>query len=281
MQEKNATYCDHVDAVLGEWYRERPDINHSSTAILSRLGRLNIRVEQEVEALLERFGLSRAAYDVMATLRRKGAPFKQPQKALMQSLMRTSGTVTFRIDRLEAEGLVRREPDPDDRRGVLVCLTKKGLALFERVQPLHIANKERLLSVLSDDEQTGLVILLRKMLSAFERGEASALGTDDVEILERYGFCFAPERANETTGKQGHLRVGHVTPSSPAGIAGLRADDDIVKVNENSVTTPAQAIAALMIAGRGPLTLSVHRGKKLVRLQLKATDHAAFLNSPE
>ncbi len=86
----------------------------------------------------------------------------------MGALMRTSGTTSFRIDRLESQGLVRREPDPDDGRGVFVTLTKKGLRLVDAVAPAHLTNEEQLLGALSIAERATLVLLLRKLLLSFE-----------------------------------------------------------------------------------------------------------------
>ena len=92
----------------------------------------------------------------------------------MGALMRTSGTTSFRIDRLESQGLVRREPDPDDGRGVFVTLTKKGLRLVDVVAPVHLANEDQLLAALSTEERALLVILLRKLLVRFEVDGGSA-----------------------------------------------------------------------------------------------------------
>jgi DNA-binding MarR family transcriptional regulator len=85
------------------------------------------------------------------------------------SLMRSSGAMTHRLAALERAGLVKRLPDPDDGRGILVQLTGEGLSLVDRVAPEHVANERRLLAVLSEDEQRALAGSLRKLLAAYER----------------------------------------------------------------------------------------------------------------
>jgi len=101
-------------------------------------------------------------------MRRAGEPYRLPQKALMGELMRASGTVSFRIDRLERAGWVRREADPADGRNVFVALTETGHRLVDTVAPAHLANERRLVAALSSDEQAVLAALLRRLLRGFE-----------------------------------------------------------------------------------------------------------------
>ncbi len=159
---------DAVDRIVAAWARERPDLDTAPAAIVGRVGRLRWYFDARLERTFRRFGLTRAAFDVLAALRRAGVPYRLPQKVLMGALMRTSGTMSFRIDRLEGQGLVRREPDAEDGRGVFVTLTKKGLRLVESVAPAHLANEEQLLAALSTAERMMLVTLLRKLLISFE-----------------------------------------------------------------------------------------------------------------
>src|SRR5437016_8810679 len=97
-------------------------------------------------------------------------PLSMPQARLMDALGLTSGTVSVRLDRLEKNGIVTREADPASARGSLVQLTDKGLELFDRVAPVHLANEDRLLSALSSAERQVLADLLRRLLSSFESG---------------------------------------------------------------------------------------------------------------
>lgn len=233
---------DHVDAVLNDWERERPYLDQSPTALLSRLGRLNNAVGKELESLLTRFNLTRAEYDVLATLRRKGPPFKQPLKTLLPSLMRTSGTVTFRLDRLQKKGLVRRVADTDDRRSITVILTEAGEALFDRVQPLHLADGSKLLCALTVKEQAQFVQLLKKMLLLAEAGELRGLTDLDVELLQGYGFHFGRDSCAQESPS---LTVQHVTPKGPADQAGVRQGDSLTHVNGKRVV--ATNVADLLL----------------------------------
>lgn len=253
------SHQDHVDAVLKDWKRERPYLDQSPTALLSRLGRLNNAVGKELESLLAQFNLTRTEYDVLATLRRKGPPFRQPLKTLLPSLMRTSGTVTFRLDRLEKKGLVRREADIDDRRSISVILTEAGETLFDRVQPLHLADGSKLLRALTDKEQTLFVELLKKMLLLAEAGELRGLTDLDVELLQCYGFHLSGDGGtNPTPG----VTVQHVTPKGPADQAGVRKDDRVSHVNGKPVV--ATALVELLLHELdpdAPLQIAVQRNR--------------------
>ena len=166
--ERRLVQRDWVDGVMNAWARERPELDTAPAEIVSRLGRLSAFLDAELERMFRRYGLSRAGFDVLATLRRAGAPYRLPQKAVMAATLRTSGTTSFRIDRLERQGLVRREPDLADRRGVFVTLTEEGLRLVDTVAPVHLANEDRLLAALSPAERATLVGLLRQLLLSVE-----------------------------------------------------------------------------------------------------------------
>jgi DNA-binding MarR family transcriptional regulator len=85
--------------------------------------------------------------------------------------MLSSAGVTSRIDRLERRGLVRRLPDPDDRRGVIVELTEKGLEVVDAAVAA-LANSDRELMDRLDPEEVGqLEVLLRKFLGGLELPE--------------------------------------------------------------------------------------------------------------
>jgi DNA-binding MarR family transcriptional regulator len=86
----------------------------------------------------------------------------------MNELMRRSGTTSFRVDRLERAGFVRRSPDPHDKRGAFVTLTEKGRRRFEAVAPVHLANENRMLAALSQRERDLLISLLRRLLLSLE-----------------------------------------------------------------------------------------------------------------
>lgn len=160
---------DHVSTVLAQWAAERPDLDASPMGIIGRISRLSLTMSKELELVFAQFGLYRWSFDMLATLRRSGAPYRLSPGALLRSLMVTSGTMTNRIDRLEEKGLVRRVPDPEDRRGILVELTEQGRELIDTALPAHVANEQRILQALSKEEQQALAALLSKLLSSLEQ----------------------------------------------------------------------------------------------------------------
>jgi DNA-binding MarR family transcriptional regulator len=159
---------DHVDSVLAEWRKEAPRLDTSSVAVVARIGRAGALLDRGLNENFARFGLNRASWDALASLRRAGPPFRLSPTELYRSLMRTSGGMTHLVDRLEREGLVERVPDPDDRRGVLVSLTRRGRAVVERVGPSHLETQRRMLAALTKQEQAELARLLRKLLIELE-----------------------------------------------------------------------------------------------------------------
>lgn len=159
---------DHVDQVLTEWGREEPELDTSPVAVVARIGRAGALLDRALNANFARYGLNRTAWDVLASLRRIGPPYRRSPTDLYRAVMRTSGAMTHIVDRLERDGLVERVADPDDRRGVLVGLTRRGRALVERAAPTHLATERRMLSALTIDEQKQLARLLRKLLISLE-----------------------------------------------------------------------------------------------------------------
>jgi DNA-binding MarR family transcriptional regulator len=159
---------DHVSIILAQWAAERPDLDTSPMGIVGRISRLSLVVEKELEPVFVQSGLNHWSFDMLATLRRTGAPYRLSPTELFRSMMVTSGTMTNRIDRLAEKGLVRRVPDPDDRRGILVELTDQGRELIDSVLISHVTNEARLLHPLSREEQSTLAELLRKWLSSLE-----------------------------------------------------------------------------------------------------------------
>jgi DNA-binding MarR family transcriptional regulator len=159
---------DQVDRIIAAWAREWPELDTSPAAIVGRVGRLTRFFDAGLRRTFKRFGLTRADFDVLAALRRSGPPYRLPQKALMTALMRQSGTTSFRVDRLERAGLVRRSPDPRDKRGAFVTLTAKGRRRFDTAAPVHLANENRMLAALSPRERETLISLLRRLLLSFE-----------------------------------------------------------------------------------------------------------------
>jgi DNA-binding MarR family transcriptional regulator len=171
---------DHVDHVRAQWADVRPEFDTAPLGVIARLGRVSAYVDAGINERLAEFGLTRNSWDVLASLRRSGPPYRLSPTALYRALMRTSGAMTHRLAGLERAGLIKRVPDPDDGRGVLVELTRKGLKLVDRVGPAHLANERRLLTPLDPTEQKTLADLLRKLLLEFEAAQpeppASGIG---------------------------------------------------------------------------------------------------------
>ncbi len=159
---------DRIDRIIDQWRRERPDVELEPMELIGRIQRIVQALRPRLDATHERFGLSGELFDVLASLRRSGKPYELTPTDLYREMMLSSGAMTNRIDRLEAEGLVERRPDPNDRRGTLVSLTKKGKALIDKALGEHVENERRLLRALSEKERAQLSGLLRKLLGDLE-----------------------------------------------------------------------------------------------------------------
>jgi DNA-binding MarR family transcriptional regulator len=154
---------DDVDEILEQWARERPDLDASPIGVIGRISRLARELEVRLEPVYREQGLEPGWYDVLATLRRSGAPFRLRPTEFSSALMLTSSGTTKRLDHLERAGLITREPDPEDRRGVLIALTDAGRDLIDRASDAHLANEHRLLEALPADDRRRLADLLRRL----------------------------------------------------------------------------------------------------------------------
>ncbi len=159
---------DPVDKILAQWQKERPDLDVSPMGLIGRTTRLANYLKKAIGKTFAEFGLNPGEFDVLATLRRTGAPYQLSPTELFKSMMVSSGTMTNRIDGLEKAGLVERIPDPGDRRGTLIHLTDKGFALIEKALEAHVENEHRILSTLEHSERETLAQLLSKLLIPFE-----------------------------------------------------------------------------------------------------------------
>ncbi|MEU4427218.1 MarR family transcriptional regulator [Actinoplanes sp. NPDC024001] len=156
---------DGVDRILGQWARERPDLDTEAMGLFGRIYRLAKLAGDATEKAYAAFGIGRPEFDVLATLRRSGKPFQLSPGALAASMMLSSGGTTARLDRLEKAGLVARSPDPDDRRGVLVRLTDKGFEIADEAVAAGLAEQQRLLAHLPPGKRRQLNDLLRELLN--------------------------------------------------------------------------------------------------------------------
>lgn len=168
MAERTRGPGDHVDELVDQWRRERPDLDLAPMATFGRLGRLSAHAGRSIEAVFAEHGLGVGEFDVLAALRRAGPPHEMTPTALSRTLMLSPAGMTNRLDRLERAGWVVRRRDPEDRRSSLVALTPAGRAVVDRAVTDHVANERRLLEPLTAQERTALDRVLRKLLAQFE-----------------------------------------------------------------------------------------------------------------
>ena len=154
---------DHVDRILEQWRTERPDLDPSPMAVLGRLSRAAAAIASDLDSTFAEHGIDASTFDVLATLRRQGAPYRLSPASLAQQSMITTSAVAQRLNRLEAVGLVARLPRPEDGRGKLVELTPAGQELVDRVLPDHLATEEAILDPLDAAERRTLAELLGRL----------------------------------------------------------------------------------------------------------------------
>ncbi|WP_447762718.1 MarR family winged helix-turn-helix transcriptional regulator [Sphingopyxis panaciterrae] len=154
---------DDVDRFRADWAREVPDLDTRGMAMLGRMLRIIARMRPPILKVMEDHGLDGGTFDVLATLRRSGPPYRMRPTEMYRSMMVTSGGLTARLAKLEAMGLVSRPPAADDGRSLLAELTPAGFALVEQVFRKDMAIETKMLSGLSGDEQQALERLLRKL----------------------------------------------------------------------------------------------------------------------
>jgi DNA-binding MarR family transcriptional regulator len=155
---------DAVDAIIEQWAAVRPDLDTRAMEVFGRVYRLSRAMGERVEKVYAPYGISRGEFDVLATLRRGGEPYTLSPRRLSSTLMLTTGGMTGRLDKLERAGLLRRSPDPHDRRGLQVTLTEKGLQVIDEAVGAGVTAQTAALSSLDDDEAGQLADLLRKLL---------------------------------------------------------------------------------------------------------------------
>jgi DNA-binding MarR family transcriptional regulator len=178
----NALMRDEVDELVEAWTRERGDLDLGPVAVFSRVSRLARRLELARRDAFAAQGIEQWEFDVLAALRRTGAPDELSPGRLLRETLVTSGTMTNRIDRLSARGLVERYPDPDDRRGVIVRLTGEGKDAVDAAFTALLDAERTLLEDLPERDRTRLASLLRQLLAPFH-----ALETEPVRAPRRAG----------------------------------------------------------------------------------------------
>jgi DNA-binding MarR family transcriptional regulator len=159
---------DEVDDLVAAWRAERPDLDVQPLQVLSRVSRLARHLDRARRTAFAGHGLETWEFDVLSALRRQGPPYQLSPGALLRATLVTSGTMTNRIDRLAAASLVLRQPDPQDKRGVLVTLTPEGRARVDAALADLLGREEALLARLDHGERELLAGLLRTLLAPFD-----------------------------------------------------------------------------------------------------------------
>lgn len=160
--------ADEVDLILAAWARELPDADVTPLSSLSRLSRLAKHLDRARREAFAAHELEVWEFDVLAALRRQGRPYELSPGELIHQTLSTSGTMTNRVNRLEARGLVVRQPNTDDRRGVRVRLTEHGRQRVQEALADLLAFERRVLAAIEPAERQQLADLLRRLLAPFE-----------------------------------------------------------------------------------------------------------------
>jgi DNA-binding MarR family transcriptional regulator len=161
---------DKLDELIDQWKVERPDLEPEVMATVGRVLTVAALIDRQLGAAAGEHGLDRGQGDVLFTLRRSGKPYRLSPSELVASMLVTSGTMTNRLDRLEAQGLIERRPNPEDRRGMDVQLTTKGLRLVDDLITEHVENEEEMLSSLGAKDRDQLDRIMRKLLAGLNQG---------------------------------------------------------------------------------------------------------------
>jgi DNA-binding MarR family transcriptional regulator len=159
--------ADRLDERLQVWKREIPALDVPTEGIVERLGVLAKYFDRSLEETLAEQDLDARAYHLIGHLRYYGPPYRRSAGQLAEELHLSSGAMTNRLDRLEAAGLVRRLPDPNDRRGVLVEPTAAGNAAWERSTDVQAQREAQIAAALSEDEKRVLHSMLRRLMRTF------------------------------------------------------------------------------------------------------------------
>ena len=162
-----APALDHVDEMLDVWAREIPDLDKLTEGIIERIQILSWNFNQSLDEVLEEFELDRRESGLLGKLRKLGPPYQASAGKLAADLRLSSGAITNRLDRMEAAGLIRRLPDPNDRRGTLVEPTEKGHHALDKTVGVAARREAAALGVLSEAEKVKLHDLLRDLMQAF------------------------------------------------------------------------------------------------------------------
>ena len=160
---------DIVDKRIADWVGDLPGLDLEVEGIVERIQHLEKRISKMLDDTLAEFGLNKGEWAVLGSLRRAGEPYRRSPGHLAKSFGLTTGAMTNRLDKLEGAALIRRLPDPDDRRGVIVELLAEGREVWERALGAQAAKEQFVASGLNAHERKELNALLRRMVHAAQR----------------------------------------------------------------------------------------------------------------
>jgi DNA-binding MarR family transcriptional regulator len=160
---------DSIDRLIASWAPQLPDLDLEIEAIVQRMQKLTKAIRRRLEETLSDVGLAWGEWGVLGHLRLGGPPYRSSPGQLAKHEGLSSGAMTNRLDRLEERGLIRRLPDPDDRRGVQVELTDEGHRAYLEAVDVQAAKEATIASALTESEKAQLNQLLRRALLAFEQ----------------------------------------------------------------------------------------------------------------
>lgn len=159
---------DHVDRMLLVWKRELPDLDLATEGIVERIQKLQRYLDRAMNETLAEFKLDRGEWWLLGALRRSGPPYRKSPGKLAEDIGLSSGAMTNRLDRLEDAGLIRRLPDPDDRRALQVELTDAGWQAWQDSVGAQARKEALVASALDPEEKELLNGLLRRLMLEFE-----------------------------------------------------------------------------------------------------------------
>jgi len=171
---------DYLDQALVIWAREIPDLDPLTEGIVERIHMLAHAFNVSSDETLAQFALDRRSFKLLSRLRSFGSPYQRSAGMLANDLQLSSGAMTNRLDRMEKAGLIRRLPDPNDRRGTLVEPTEAGHAAWDQAVGTQARREAMIAAVLTEREREQLHRMLRQLMRTFpDKDHGLKLGTAD------------------------------------------------------------------------------------------------------
>ena len=159
---------DNVDRMLEIWKVELPELDLATEGIVERIQKLNRYLDRAMNETLAEFSLNRGEWHLLGALRRSGPPYRRSPGQLAEDMGLSSGAMTNRLDRLESAGLVRRLPDPTDRRSLQDELTDAGWQSWQDSVGAQARKEAMVAAALDPGEKEQLNDLLRRLMLAFK-----------------------------------------------------------------------------------------------------------------